>query len=65
MTINLAGTELEDEFFEIVEFENNRNDWLYCIVKNQQFQGDGGVKNLIDILKVFIAWAESCRKNNL
>ncbi len=62
ITINLVGTKLEEKHFSIVEIENNDTDWLYCTVKNQQFQGDGGVRNLIEILQIFINWAESCQK---
>jgi len=59
VTINLVGTKLEGKYFSTVEKENSDTDWLYCTVKNQQFQGDGGVRNLIEILKIFINWAES------
>lgn len=59
VTINLTGTKLEEKQFSIVEMENNDTDWLYCTIKNQHFQGDGGVNNLIEILQIFINWAES------
>ena len=65
VTINLVGTKLEKKRFSIVEKENNDDDWLYCTVKNQQFQGDGGVRNLIEILEIFIKWAESCQEESL
>ena len=60
VTINLIGTKQEGKFFSPIKKENSEADWLYCTVKDQQFQGDGGVKNLIEILQVFIDWAESC-----
>jgi hypothetical protein len=59
VTVNLVGTKLENELFPIVDIENNEMDWLYCTIKNKQFQGDGGVKNLIKILEIFRNWAES------
>ncbi|MFI0436065.1 MAG: immunity 53 family protein [Parachlamydiaceae bacterium] len=59
VTINLKGTKLEERIFSTVEIENSDSDWLYCTVKNQQFQGDGGIRNLIEILKIFIKWAET------
>lgn len=65
VTINLAGTRLEGKLFSTVEIEKNDTDWLYCSVKNQKFQGDGGVRNLIEILKIFINWTESCQKESL
>ena len=64
VTINLVGTKLEGKRFSTVEIENNDADWLYCVVKNQQFQGDGGVRNLTDILKTFINWSESNQEEN-
>jgi hypothetical protein len=65
ITINLVGTKLEGKHFPIVEIENNDTDWLYCTVKDQKFQGDGGVRNLTEILKIFISWAESCHQERL
>jgi hypothetical protein len=59
VTINLIGTRLEDKPFSTINTENSDSDWIYCTVKNQQFQGDGGLRNLIEILQVFIKWAES------
>lgn len=64
VTINLVGTKLENEPFSTVDIENSHDDWLYCTIKNQQFQGDGGVRNLIEILQIFINWAESCQKKS-
>src|SRR5664279_5037094 len=51
--INLMGTRLEDKHFPNVDKENSEVDWLYCTIKNQQFHGNGGVKNLIEILQIF------------
>jgi Immunity protein 53 len=62
VTINLVGTKLEDKFFSNVDIENSDIDWLYCTVNKQQFQGDGGVRNLIEILQIFINWVESYQK---
>jgi hypothetical protein len=61
VTINLAGTKLEDKFFSTVDIENSEVDWLYCTIKNQHFQGDGGIRNLIKILQIFRKWAEDTK----
>lgn len=58
VTVNLVGTNLENKLFPIVDIENSEIDWLYCTIKNKQFQGDGGVENLIEILEIFRNWAE-------
>ena len=59
VTINLAGTKLENKNFSTVDVENNDIDWLYCTIKDHQFQGDGGVRNLIEILQIFRDWSEN------
>lgn len=56
VTVNLLGTKLEEKHFSTINVNRGVNDWYYCIVKNHQFQGDGGPQNLIDILKTFINW---------
>ena len=58
VTINLVGTKLESSSFNTIKKDNGEHDWYFCTVKDQQFQGDGGVNNLIDILQVFITWAD-------
>lgn len=56
--INLVDTELENEVFSSVNIEKNEIDWLYCTVKDGRFQGDCGVRNLIQVLQIFRDWAE-------
>jgi hypothetical protein len=57
--INLSETILENKEFRVVDDYKTENDWIYCIVKNQQFKAAGGPFNLLDMLKVFREWAEN------
>ena len=39
--------------------KEEENDWFQCDVKAGEFQGYGGPKNLGDLLRVFLNWAEA------
>jgi len=57
--INLSETNLENKEFHIVDDYKTENDWIYCVVKNQQFKAAGSPFNLLKILRIFRDWAES------
>ena len=57
ITIKLVGTRLEYKNFSPINVENSETDWFYCTVKDNHFLGDGGVRNLIDMLEIFRNWA--------
>ncbi len=56
--------ELKDTYLYDVEFKkmhiqrDDENDWVTCSVKDGDFQGYGGPRNLGELLNVFLAWAE-------
>ncbi|EAZ92516.1 immunity 53 family protein [Crocosphaera chwakensis] len=62
VSIDISETELEDFSFEMIEIERSEENWFFCKVENNKFQGGGGVLNLVDILDTFKAWAISVRE---
>jgi len=61
VTVNLVGTILEGEQFATINEEKSDKDWFCCRVVNNQFLGDGGLRNLTNMLEIFINWAKSCK----
>lgn len=59
LTINLEDTELEDRDFHKVKVDRTETDWLFCAVRNNQFEGACGPTNLPEILKLFRNWANN------
>ena len=58
--IDLADTAIEDCLFEKIRIERDDNNWMICRVENRVFKGDGGVKNLEEILTIFRDWVQTC-----
>src|ERR1700722_3691288 len=46
ITINLENTALEDKKFQEIEIERSENNWLFCFIKNNKFEGRCGTINL-------------------
>lgn len=59
ITVNLVDTDLEEKHFTTIDYDKSETDWYYCRVKNGRFEADGGIRNLVDMIHVFINWAES------
>lgn len=59
LKVSLYDTELEKKDFQIVDISRAEHDWIYCAIKDAQFQGFGGLYNLPEILSTFRNWAES------
>jgi len=58
LKININGTELENKQFEIVDINNSENDWVYCSIKDDLFQGFCGPLNLPEVIQIFCKWIE-------
>lgn len=56
VTVDLASTELEFKFFEVVDQDNGEKDWLFCEVKDKRFVGNGDPNKLKNILEIFQEW---------
>lgn len=56
--INLNNTHLEKKCFENVQIDRTEDDWVYCRVKDNHFEGFGGLYNLCEIIQIFYEWNE-------
>ena len=59
--IQIEDTECEGKEFDEVRVEKSETDWYHCSVKDQRFQGHGGVQNLTDIIEIFRVWVLEIR----
>ncbi len=61
VTIDLAGTDLEDRPFEPLEHgleDDSSTDWHSVSVKENKFEGRGDPSKLAFMLRTFLDWAE-------
>lgn len=56
VSIPLAETPLEGRPFAEVRWRRAADDWLLCRVEEGTFIGNGGSRNLADVLRVFVEW---------
>ena len=56
--IDLRDTALELSKLDEIAIERSDLDWVGCKVENATFRGRGGVRNLREILRIFLGWAE-------
>ncbi len=58
--IDLTGTSIASRLFAAVArgMAPNETDWVSCKVEGAKFQGAGGASNLVEILGIFLDWAE-------
>jgi Immunity protein 53 len=62
LKVELTDTYLYDVEFQFVDVQReNDDDWFFCRVKDGEFNGRGGPKNLNELLTTFLNWAESNR----
>jgi hypothetical protein len=59
ITINLAGTLLEEKAFVPVSVDESPRSWMRCRVEDTAFLGYGDPGRLEEILTVFLNWAKS------
>ncbi|WP_194844933.1 immunity 53 family protein [Candidatus Rhabdochlamydia porcellionis] len=57
LTINVEDTDLEYANFQQIKIDQSEQDWIFCEVKDMQFEARCGAKNLPEVLKVFRHWA--------
>ena len=55
--VNLQDTELENKQFDKIHIERSENDWIFCVVKEGNFEGACGPMNLPEVLMLFRKWA--------
>ncbi|MGN0920934.1 MAG: immunity 53 family protein [Cellvibrio sp.] len=62
LTVELADTYLYGVEFQTVEIQREEDDdWVFCRVKDGEFDACGGPQNLNEMLAIFLNWAESNR----
>jgi hypothetical protein len=59
VTIDLAGTPLENTPMTPVVNDRSKRDWLFCEVTRNRFRGQGDPEKLLSIIRAFQTWAES------
>jgi len=59
VTIDLAGTPLENHPMRAVARDLSKRDWMICEVDRNQFRGQGDPEKLLSIIQTFQTWAES------
>jgi len=58
VTIDLDGTCLAQEPFQMIEDLRPGQDWIKCWVESAKFNGVGGPQKLEEILTIFLRWAQ-------
>jgi hypothetical protein len=55
VTVDLAGTSLENIRFQTYQENNGEEDWIFCDVSGNKFVGMGDPGKLQTILEIFVA----------
>lgn len=58
LKVELTDTYLYDIPFAEIKIERTDDDWVICKVSAGVFQSYGGIKNLTEMLVIFLDWAE-------
>lgn len=59
LKIDLIGTNLEGRPFPEINHQNTDDDWYFCRVINNQFEGAGDAQKLERLIQTFLTWAKS------
>lgn len=62
ISLNLYDTALQNKPFEIVDIKRDSENWIYCFVDKNRFEGRCGALNLSEVLKIFREWTEKNEK---
>lgn len=61
--VYLNDTILNDKKFDQLIIETTENNWIHCYVRDNIFQGVGGIFNFPELVSIFCSWAELPKKN--
>jgi len=61
VTIDLAGTALEERPMQEVAAHRSAKDWVVCKVYHNRFKGEGDPQKLRMILQIFQNWASTVK----
>jgi hypothetical protein len=60
--VSLSKTPLENRDFDSIREDRSDHDWIFCRVEDEdgrRFPAYGGVKNLEELILIFLGWADS------
>ncbi len=55
--VDLHETDLDGKSFEEVDVTRSEEDWVECRVRKNRFEGYCGLRNLKELIEVFLKWA--------
>jgi hypothetical protein len=58
LDVDLWDTSLAKEAFSPVSIDRSDTDWVHCKVEGAVFKARGGAKNLGEMLRLFLTWAQ-------
>lgn len=64
VTIDLKDTDFESDESWKIERHETEFDWIVCQLVDNSFQGNGGPRNLREILDIFFDWSERVTKSD-
>ena len=56
--IDLQDTGLNFDDFVAVHIDRSDEDWVVCEIKAGVYEGHGGANNLVEIVEIFLRWAQ-------
>jgi hypothetical protein len=62
LKICLDETELQNKPFKEIKIDRSESDWVRCYIKDEVFEGVGGLFNLPEVFQAFRKWAEAKRE---
>jgi hypothetical protein len=51
--------------FQTIDLTRSEEDWIYCAIKHNQLQAACGIKNLTEMLQIFVNWFGNCKYQNI
>ncbi len=64
LIVDLVGTELDDRPLSYFKDERSEHDWVHIFVREGQFNGVGGPRNLLEVVQGFRRWADGAAPSN-
>ncbi|AOZ94114.1 immunity 53 family protein [Paenibacillus crassostreae] len=58
VTVPILETELAGKELNEIIIDRDDHDWVRCWIKDGQFEGAGGLRNLEEMIHLFKEWAE-------
>lgn len=59
ISIPLERTSCEEKFFHELKVNRSETNWLHCLKQDNKFIGYGGIRNLNEIISIFLEWQKS------